>query len=158
VAELAGAFETIMDTNMDLSTFNDLLDRHGPALDTWPEALRRDAEVLLSTSSEAADALADAQTLANLLAAMPDAPAPSHLAGRILSKATAADTEDPWQRLLDWLGGRLWRPVLAAGLPLAFGFAVGMVQLPSAEEDAYLAADVGLMAFSPTYAELADEE
>ena len=48
--------------------------------------------------------------------------------------------------------------MLAAGLPLAFGFAVGMVQLPSAEEDAYLAADVGLMAFSPTYAELADEE
>lgn len=141
---------------MNLNTFNDLLDRYGPALDTWPTASRPDAEALLSTSSEAADAQADAQTLANLLAAMPDVPAPGHLAGRIV--AEAGEMEDPWQRLLDWLGGRLWRPLLAAGLPLALGFAVGMAQLPAAEEDAYLAAEVGLMAFSPTYAELAYEE
>ena len=150
-----------MEPIMDLSTFNDLLDRHGPALDTWPESFRRDAEALLQTSPEAADALADAQTLANLLAAMPEAPAPPYLAGRILSRkntAAAADPEDPWQRLLDWLGGRLWRPVLAAGLPVAFGFAVGMAPLPTVEEDAYLAAEVGLMAFSSTYAELAYEE
>ena len=57
----------------------------------------------------------------------------------------------------EWLSARLWRPVLAAGLPLAFGFAVGMAQLPSTEEDAYLAADVGLMAFSSAYGELGDE-
>ena len=145
-----------MESNMDLTKFNDLLDQHGPMLDDWPEAIRSDARAFVGASAEAADALADAQTLANLLAAMASAPAPSHLAGRIV--ATAADMEDPWQRLVDWLGARLWRPVLAAGLPLAFGFAVGMVGLPAAEEDAYLAADVGLMAFSSTYAELGYEE
>jgi hypothetical protein len=145
-----------MGTNMDLSTFNDHLDRLGPVLDTWPEALRWEAEGLLQTSAEAADRLADAQTLANLLAAMPDSPAPAYLADRIIS--AAAGQEDPWLRLLDWLGGRFWRPVLAAGMPLAIGFAVGVAQLPSTEADAYLAADVGLMAFSSTYAELADEE
>lgn len=141
---------------MDLTTFNELLDQHGPALEHWPAAIRSDASALVRTSGEAADALADAQTLANLLAAMETVPAPAHLAGRII--ATAADMEDPWQRVVDWLTAKFWRPVLAAGLPLAFGFAVGMVPLPSAEEDAYLAADVGLMAFSSTYAELADEE
>ncbi len=145
-----------MEGNMDLSTFTNLLDEHGPVLERWPEALRSDAEALLSTSSEAVDALADAQTLANLLAAMSEAPAPSYLAGRIV--ASAVEMTDPWLKLLNWLQGRLWRPVLAAGLPLAFGFALGMVQLPTTEEDAYLAADVGLMAFSSTYAELADEE
>lgn len=145
-----------MEPNMDLTTFNDLLDQHGPMLERWPEAIRSDARAFVRTSAEAADALADAQTLANLLAAMQSAPAPSHLAGRIV--ATAAATDDPWQRLIDWLGARLWRPVLAAGLPLAFGFALGMVQLPPAEADAYLAADVGLMAFSPVYFEMGDSE
>jgi hypothetical protein len=140
---------------MDLNKLNNLLDQHGPIFDAWPAELRRDAETLLETSAEARDALADAQTLANLLNAMPDAPAQSYLAGRIVARA--GEMEDPWQRLIEWLSARLWRPVLAAGLPLAFGFAVGMVQLPPAEEDAYLAADLGLMAFSSAYGELNDE-
>ena len=150
-----------MEANMDLTTFNKLLDQHGHRLDAWPADCRADAKTLLQSSPAAADALADAQTLANLLAAMPDASAPSYLAAKIV--ASAENQEDPWQRFLSWLGGRIWRPVLAAGLPLAFGFAVGMVQLPidvpaSGEEDAYLAADVGLMAFSATYAELGYED
>ena len=140
---------------MDLNKFNNLLDQHGPIFEAWPAELRRDAESLLETSADARDALADAQTLANLLNAMPEAPAPSYLAGSIVARA--AEMEDPWQRLIEWLSGRVWRPVLAAGLPLAFGFAVGMAQLPATEEDAYLAADVGLMAFSPAYGELGDE-
>ena len=151
-----------MEANMDLTTFNNLLDQHGPDFSTWPAEFRADAEALLQSSAEAADALADAQTLANLLAAMPKARAPSHLAGKISSLAAGLTEDDPWQRLVNWLGGRIWRPVLAVGLPLAFGFAVGMAQLPisgaSTEEDALLAADVGLMAFSATYAELGYEE
>ena len=152
-----------MEANMDLTTFNNLLDQHGPALSTWPAEFRADAEALVQSSSDAADALTDAQTLANLLAAMPAAPAPSHLAGKISSLAADLTADDPWQRLIDWLSGRIWRPVLAAGLPLAFGFVVGMAQLPvsdaaATEEDALLAADVGLMAFSATYAELGYEE
>jgi hypothetical protein len=140
---------------MDLTQLNDLLDQHGPDISAWPDELRRDAESLLEASAEAQDALADAQTLANLLNAMPKAPAPAHLADRIVMRA--GEMEDAWQRLIDWLGARLWRPVLAAGLPLAAGFALGMVQLPAPEEDAYLAADVGLMAFSSAYEELSDE-
>ena len=140
---------------MELNKFNNLLDQHGPSLDAWPAELRRDAESLLETSAAARDAVADAQTLANLLSAMPEAPAPSYLASRIVARAGAL--EDPWQRLIKWLSARLWRPALAAGLPLALGFVVGMAQMPSSEEDAYLAADVGLMAFSSVYGELSDE-
>jgi hypothetical protein len=138
---------------MDLTTFNDHLDRLGAALETWPHALRLEAEALLRTSAEAEEALADARALANLLAALPDVPAPPDLAGQISSTV-----EDPWQRILAWFSAALWRPVLATGLPLALGFVIGLVQVPAPEEDAYLAADVGLMAFSVSYSEFTDGE
>jgi hypothetical protein len=138
---------------MDLTTFNDHLDRLGADLETWPDTLRLEAEGLLRTSSEAEDALADARTLANLLAALPRVPAPSGLAGQISRAAV-----DPWERLVDWFGVALWRPVVATGLPLVLGFVIGLVQVPAPEEDAYLAADVGLMAFSVSYTEFADGE
>ncbi len=133
---------------MDLNTFNEHLDRLGADLAAWPEPLRGEAEQLVSVSPEAADAHADALTLANLLAALPAAGAPPHLAARIGSLAA-----DPWQRLMDWFSGALWRPVLAACLPLTLGFVIGLTLNPVPEEDAYLAADVGLMAFSESYAD-----
>lgn len=140
---------------MNLNTFNDHLDRLGPAIDAWPADLRAQAQTLLAASPEAADALADARTLENLLQAMQEIRAPGHLAARISANAAA---EDPWQRLMGWLAAAIWRPVLAAGLPLAFGFAIGMVQSPAATEDEYLAAELSLLAFTssfeePTYAE-----
>ena len=70
-----------MNVNMDLTKFNELLDRHGPVLDAWPTDLQGDARSLLEASPEAADALADAQTLTALLSATPLPPAPVHLAG-----------------------------------------------------------------------------
>ena len=140
-----------MDMNMDLTKFNELLDRHGPLFDAWPADLQGEAQSLLEASPEAADALADAQTLNAMLSATSLPAAPVHLAGRIVARA--ADPEDTWQSLIDWLGARVWRGVLAAALPLAVGFAVGMAAPRTAEEDAYLAADVGLIAFSSSYEE-----
>ncbi len=140
---------------MDVNTFNDHLDRLGPELTTWPDELRAEATALLEDSAEAADALADARTLANLLQAMPQVPAPDYLAGRISALAASID---PWQQLLNWLGGALWRPVLAAGLPLAFGFTLGLLQVPGAADDEYLAAELGLLAFSTEYQERLDEQ
>lgn len=134
---------------MELNTFIEHLDRLGADLQTWPGPLRREAEELVRTSPAAADAYRDAVSLADLLATLPAVAAPSGLADRI-----GASTLDPWQRLMDWLGAALWRPVLAAGLPLCIGFAIGLAASPTPDEDAYLAADLGLMAFSSSFAEL----
>ena len=142
--------------NMDLTKFNELLDQHGPVLDDWPAGLQRQAQSLLAASADATDALTDAETLSNLLGAMPPVAAPDHLAGRIVARA--AGPQDPWQSLIDWLGAGVWRGVLAAALPLALGFAVGLAQPSSTQEDAYLAADVGLMAFSSSYEEPSHED
>lgn len=146
---------------MDLTTFNDHLDQLGPDLDNWPADLRAQGKQLLAASPEAADALADAHTIKNLLKAMEEVPAPGYLAGRISANV---ETDDPWQRLLDWFAGAIWRPVLAAGLPLAFGFvmgaigATGMLQAPLATDDADLAAELGLLAFSASFEEVRYEE
>jgi len=138
---------------MDLNTFNEHLDRLGAEFENWPQPLRSEAQALVRTSPEAADALADAGTLANLLAAIPEVAARPQLARQISQRAV-----DPWQRLLDWFSAALWRPVLATSLPLVFGFIIGLMQqAPIPEEDAYLAAEVGLMAFSGSYEALAEE-
>lgn len=141
---------------MDLNTFNDHLDRLGPELDSWPADGGTDARALLEASAEARDAMADAQTLANLLNAMAEIPAPGYLASRINALANA-EASDPWQRLLNWFAGALWRPILAVGLPLAFGFTVGLVQVPVSVDDEYLAAELGLLAFSTSYQEVSYE-
>ena len=139
--------------NMELQHFLEHLDELGPDLERWPAAIRQDARKLLEQSPAAADALADAKTLANLLAALPPVRAPAHLAGRI-----AGAVADPPQRLLDWLGASLWRPAVAAGLPLAFGFLVGVLLPPSQTDDSEMMLDIGLMAFAESYEELPDGE
>ena len=137
---------------MELNAFIEHLDRLGADLGAWPEPLRGEAAQLLRASPAAADAHADALALANLLAALPARAAPPHLAARI-----GALARDPWQRLTDWFGAALWRPVAAACLPLSLGFVIGLTMNPISEADAYLAAEVGLMAFSPSYTELAGD-
>lgn len=138
---------------MDLNTFNDHLDRLGPELNSWPVDRGTEARALLEASAEARDAMADARTLANLLTAMADVPAPGYLASRINALANA-EAQDPWQRLLNWFAGAFWRPILAIGLPLAFGFTLGLVQAPVSADDEYLAAELGLLAFSTSYQEV----
>ena len=81
--------------------------------------------------------------------------APPALAKRILE---ALPSQSRRQRFLDWLtpaGGEvgLWRPVAAALVPLAFGFALGLgVGAPGGDP---LQDDVLLIAFSDSYIESA---
>ena len=79
--------------------------------------------------------------------------APPALAKRILD---GLPSQSRWQRFFDWLApvdrdGRLWRPVAAALVPLAFGFALG---LGVGEQDGgSLHDDVLLLAFTDSYFE-----
>lgn len=92
-----------------------------------------------------------AERLDELLAEPYDAP--PALARRILD---GLPSQSRWQRFFDWLtpadrDGRLWRPAVAALLPLAFGFALGLGVGEQGEDSLY--DDVLLLAFTDSYFE-----
>ena len=73
---------------MDVTEFEDLIDRLGEDLTRWPEDRRLAAEVLLTDSSEARAVHDEAKALRRALAA-PPARAPAGLADRIVAAARA---------------------------------------------------------------------
>lgn len=79
--------------------------------------------------------------------------APPALARRILDELPS---QSRWQRFFEWLApagrdGRLWRLAVAALLPLAFGFALGLGVGVQGEDSLY--DDVLLLAFTDSYFE-----
>jgi hypothetical protein len=79
---------------MDVSEFEDLIDRLGEDMSCWPEGQRVAADELLASSREARALLADARTLRHALAG-PSVRAPAGLAGRIVTAAAKQDAEAP---------------------------------------------------------------
>ena len=141
---------------MDLKSFCELLDRHGPDPADWPTGLRSEARQLIERSPEAEKRLEEARMLELMLADLPPEPAPEFLRSRILVSLPA----DRWTRLADWFGNALWRPALAASAALAFGFVIGVLQQSTAQQvtaDQYLADELSLLAFSNSFEELPDE-
>jgi hypothetical protein len=81
---------------MDVAGFQDLLDRLGEDLATWPEQPRHDAELLLRGSEAARAALAEAQSLRQILSP-PPVTTPPGLIDRIMQRVRtdAADLSPP---------------------------------------------------------------
>lgn len=77
---------------MDVSEFEDLIDRLGEDLTRWPEDRRLAAEALLANSSEARAFHEEAKTLRAALAA-PPVRAPPGLANRIVAAASKQKAE-----------------------------------------------------------------
>ncbi|MGY3394232.1 hypothetical protein ACVWW6_006823 [Bradyrhizobium sp. USDA 3311] len=77
---------------MDVTEFEDLIDRLGEDVSRWPDDRRLSAEQLLSRSAEAQALLAQAQALRAALAA-PPVRAPAGLADRIVAAATKRGTD-----------------------------------------------------------------
>uniref|UniRef100_Q07TJ9 Uncharacterized protein n=1 Tax=Rhodopseudomonas palustris (strain BisA53) TaxID=316055 RepID=Q07TJ9_RHOP5 len=77
---------------MDVAGFQDLLDRLGEDLSSWPAQPRLDAELLLRSSEQARAALADAQNLRQRLAP-PQVTAPPGLIDRIMQRARTVATD-----------------------------------------------------------------
>jgi hypothetical protein len=74
---------------MNVVEFEDLLDRLGDDLSTWPAGQRSEARVLLAQSAEANALLREAQEMRGLLA-RPPVSAPAGLADRIMTQAVHA--------------------------------------------------------------------
>ena len=79
--------------------------------------------------------------------------APGSLRRRILELTTPAD---PLSQIADWLRTSLWRPLMAAALPLALGFSVGVGNADVSDD--YLAEDVSALMFADPFDEIADED
>jgi hypothetical protein len=77
---------------MDVSEFEDLIDRLGEDLTGWPEDRRLAAEAVLANSSEARARHEEAKTLRAALAA-PPVRAPPGLANRIVAAASKQKAE-----------------------------------------------------------------
>jgi hypothetical protein len=81
---------------MDVSEFEDLIDRLGEDMSRWPDGRRVAAERLLVTSREAQTLLEEARTLRQALTA-PPVRAPAGLADRIVTAASRLGAEAPRQ-------------------------------------------------------------
>jgi hypothetical protein len=77
---------------MDVSEFEDLIDRLGEDTSRWPEEQREAASRLLASSAEAAALLAAALALREALSA-PPVRAPAGLADRIFAAASRIKAE-----------------------------------------------------------------
>ncbi len=114
---------------MTLEEFTKIIVCYGAQSDRWPAAVRDAAIDLTATSTEAQNLLAEYVQLEALLdqQQVPDFP---NLESRILSQTLPARNHALIDRLINWLLPAtsvrlLWRPVLAASLPLFFGIVVG---------------------------------
>ena len=77
---------------MDVSEFEDLIDRLGEDMFRWPEGQRLAAEKLIASSCEAKALLEEARTVRQALATPPDR-APAGLVDRIVTAASKLNAE-----------------------------------------------------------------
>ncbi|MEJ8472586.1 hypothetical protein [Roseibium algae] len=72
---------------MSLEAFEDIIDRLGGKMSSWPRAEQLAAQMLLDVSPEANALLAEVNTMENFLSHTPPLRAPSGLADRITARA-----------------------------------------------------------------------
>lgn len=140
------------------------LDRWGPDPSLWPAAYAQDARRLLDADPQARQALATAAAADEFLASLRRPTVPVHLEQRIVAQLSAAApaaaaAQPPTAAtlpLLEWLTARLWRPALAALIPIVAGFLLGLGSVEPVDHE--LAADLAMLAFSDLYAEFDDAQ
>jgi len=128
----------------ETTRFEEALDRWGGNFANWPGDAAEWGRRLVETSEEARRAHAQAVRLEDALGALPPLAASEDLKRRIAS-AAGARYGKPFH-------GRLWRPAIAAAIPLLVGFWLGLNQ---GQSDATRSAEeVGLIAFTANLEEL----
>jgi hypothetical protein len=115
---------------MNIDAFTQILETHGAVEANWPEETRAACRHLTATSQEAQQLLLQFMLLEQSLDAL-DQPHFPGLETRILHQALPPQQLSLSDRLINWLIPKsgsplsLWRPTLAACLPLGFGILVG---------------------------------
>jgi hypothetical protein len=133
---------------MNEQEFKNQLDRLGSDLARWPSQSAAQARSLLEYSSAARDSLAAARALDRAFETLRQPALPAGLSSRILDRVSHPD---PWERLGDWFTAALWRPALAAAVPLVVGFMVGLQSAP--DSDALLLAELSELPLTAAFEE-----
>ena len=115
---------------MKLGNFSQVIEIYGADSAMWPEDLREDLEAFLAKNESARSLLSEYSQLEQSLdkIAVPDFPG---LETRVLHQALSPRQQSLVVSLISWLlptenfGANLWRPALAACLPLVFGIVLG---------------------------------
>mgnify|MGYP003299983519 FL=1 len=115
---------------MKLGNFSQVIEIYGADSAMWPEDLREDLEAFLAKNESARSLLSEYSQLEQSLdkIAVPDFPG---LETRVLNQALSPRQQSLFVSLISWLlptenfGANLWRPALAACLPLVFGIVLG---------------------------------
>lgn len=115
---------------MKLGNFSQVIEIYGADSAMWPEDLREDLEAFLAKNETARSLLSEYSQLEQSLdkIAVPDFPG---LETRVLNQALSPRQQSLFVSLISWLlptenfGANLWRPALAACLPLVFGIVLG---------------------------------
>ena len=115
---------------MKLGNFSQVIEIYGADSAMWPEDLREDLEAVLAKNESARSLLSEYSQLEQSLdkIAVPDFPG---LETRVLNQALSPRQQSLFVSLISWLlptenfGANLWRPALAACLPLVFGIVLG---------------------------------
>ncbi len=139
---------------MNDAAFADALDRWGSRISQWPTHAAA-AQQLIERSAAARRLLHQAEELDAQLSLLPELVANPQLQQRITSELDGRSQVDLLDRLFQWFAASLWRPSLAAAVPLLLGFMVGTAT-PIAAEDA-LAEELSLLVLTTTI-EVATEE
>ncbi len=147
---------------MDAKNFEQALDRWGSDLSDWPATERQAAEALLVRSKDVQTLMEAERQIDSALSALREHAVSSRLEQRILTRLPAVAGSDPaagaydGQWIWSWLSAKVWRPVLLAGVPLIFGFAMGF-GLPDLTEQE-LAEQISMLALSDIYQEIDDAQ
>lgn len=114
---------------MTLKDFTEILDTFGSRPANWPDQHRSQWESFLASDAGAQQLFKQQQTLEDLLQKL-EAPELPYLETRILNQELPPQQISIADKLIEWLlpsefGIQLWRPTVAACLPLVFGILVG---------------------------------
>lgn len=130
---------------MDIEAFERLLETYGTASSRWPAALR-DRAIELQATDAGRQAVLRHRALDRGLDQYTVKPDLERLEQRIMQRVRAS--RSPIERLIDWLlpdtgaPATLWRPALAATLPLVFGVVLGSsLPIDSTEDTAWTEQD-----------------
>lgn len=111
---------------MELTKFEELIDRQGTNIESWnDERMREEAQELLQSSTAAQEVLRNAQTVNNLVPKAMFVPVPQGLERRIMNAiAGTKQLARSWRRICtNWI----LKPALAV-VPLTLGFLIGFSQ------------------------------